>query len=661
MVITPRILMLSALCITAGLATVVLIWAALSQPNRLRRFSERALGALVCTCLVIVAEMRLVSLVPMQRPLDWLPPAHCIAAAGAAVLLTFRRGARFWTVPAREAWQSVCRLWKETGWPLHLAAALTAAILAALFVFGMFIGMFGWDEMAYHAPQAIQPYQDGRVGGLDSPLPWTYLYPKGAAMVWSWTMLFTGSDILFHAVQLAFGLQLLLAVYLLAVRSGARRGPALSGAFAIGWMPIFLVLTTAAGADIGFAAACIAMVAFAAPREGHALSYVFATLCLLQAALIKMPVTALLFAAAAATGAILSVPPPRLKTLHHACRSPWLRAGAVVVAIAAAPYAVAWVGHGNPMYPIKIAAGGRVLFDGPVPTVQEFLTTHTSFSNVPRDSLVRTYHMAWADWFTWLNYDSAGSTGPVVLTAALFLALASAVFAARKRDFWLLALGAAIILGMLLLGSYHPRYGVPITALIVVCAVVFLSRLNEDARAPAHAAFAILALSAVPFVVWNLNNSVRFLASFNGGLRYSALRVTRFQETVQTGTPGFYPTPEMVSAIRRFSRKGDLLAWNVTCFHALLWNREYSNRTLYLSGTARDRFPAGPEALTPLMPAERERWRADIERIKPDQVLVYTHSDYARIIEQIKEPAYGVLLRDPGARGRGGMTLFQRM
>jgi|GEM_PF-3782001 len=648
-------------CAAAALLALFVCWCAASR--RFPLFSESLLAASAGLFFAITAEVRGLSLLPVTRPLDWLPLFHCAVFMLIAAVFQLRIGTAMWADPLRNARKSAVALWRESDLLVRAGAVVTVLLLAANLVYGIAQGLFAWDELSYHGPQAIQAFQDGRLAPLDSTLPWTYMYPKGAAVIWAWTMFFTRGDTLFHAVQLAFGLQLLLAAYVLARRMGAGRPCAICAVFALAWMPLFLQTTTMASADIGVAAAAVGMMALAAPAPGAGatpVSRFFAALFLAQAALIKMPVIPVLLAAAgviyAAVTEFRNRKPAALRVLA-ASRSLW--AGAAVIAISFFQYVQSWVEHGNPLYPIRVSFLGRVLFPGFVPPVEEFVTTHTSHGALAKGSLIRAYHAVWTDWYANLNSDSAANIGPVVALAVLLLFAAFAIWSIRTRSLWNSLFAGVTIAGALVPAAYHPRYGIPITALMVVGAVVFIAQGNGETRAALRSAFIFAAACALPFVCHDLYLSAKYVRNINHGA-WLFRRATIFQETVQMGEANTYPTPEMIRAIRTTGH-GKLLAWNVTCFHALMWNRDYSNRTLYLSGTRLDRFPGSPDTLSALTSGQARAWTAEIARLRPDRVLVYSNSDYARILASLKSPAYSVFYRDPDARGRGAMTLFERV
>lgn len=660
MLLTYHTIPLIFLCAAAASLAFFVCWCAASR--RFSLFSEALLAASAGLFFVITAEVRGLSLLPVSRPLDWLPLFHCAFFLLVAAAFQMRAGTAFWVEPLRNARKSIGGIWRESDWLVRAGAAVTVVLLGANFVYGMAQGLAAWDELAYHAPQAIQAFQDGRLASLDSTLPWTYMYPKGAAVIWAWTMFFTRGDTLFHAVQLGFGLQLLLAAYVLARRMGAGRPCALCAVFALGWMPLFLQTTTIASADIGVAAAVLGMLAFAAPSPNTRIapaSRFFAALFLAQAALIKTPVMPVLLALAGVTYSVVTeVRQRKPGVLRRLAASRFLWAGAAVIAVSFFRYLQAWIAHGNPFYPIQVNFRGRALLSGIVPPIDEFVTTHTSQGILVKGSLIRAYHAVWTDWFANLNSDSAANIGPVVILSVLVLFAAFAIWSLRSRSLWNVLLVAVTVAGALVPAAYHPRYGIPITALMVVGAVVFIAHAHGDHRAALRSAFVLAAACALPLVWYDLSVSVAFMRNISHGAWF-AHRSTIFQETVQMGDPNIYPTPEMIKAIRT-TGPGKLLVWDVTCFHALMWNRDYSNRTLYLAGAELDRFPGGPDTLSALTAEQAHAWAAEIVRLRPDRILVYSNSDYARILGSLDSPAYSVFYRDPDSRGRGAMTLFER-
>jgi hypothetical protein len=637
--------------------TWLLIWRFVGQFNRFTSLSESILASLLGTFLAIIGEMRVISLIPVSRPLDYLPAIHIITLIGIYILDYFRAGAGPWRFLIGNLSKSTAALWNQSGLLLRTGLGLSLCVAIASLVLGLSIGISAtWDEMAYHSVQAIQCYQDGRIGMMDSWLPWSAFYPKGAALVWAWTMLFTHSDFLFHPVQLVFGLQFVFATYVLARRTGGTGRIALAASMALFWMPITMILTTAAGADLGYAAACVSILAFCAPPRTSspvAWSYLFAAFALWEAALIKLPILAIIFAAGGASYVILTMLGRRPKLLQWR----FVIAGAIAIAVASVPYARNWIQYRNPFYPIDIPIGHKLLFRGPSHVIGG-VVLWSQFRDLPQENQIRRYHAALTDWFNDVGYDSAGTFGPVVLAAAGFLFLAFAINAFRSRNGWWAVLTAVVVVALVVPGTYLPRYGIGIMASILAAAAVFLAFI--DRNNVLEAAFVVISMGALPFTaihVWTLANYMHLV----NGRWFSPARSTIFQETLPLGAVELYPSAEMMRAVRETSMRGDLLVWDVDCFPSLLWNHDYSNRVLFLPGTPRDRVPSEPHRLAVPTSDEMTEWLTNIRELRPSQVLVYTQSAYPSALAALKAPEYSVRFREPAIRGKSGMTLFQRV
>jgi hypothetical protein len=664
MVANFETLILAAICAAVAVSTVVFFWALLARATNGLPASEALLIASVLTVLGINAEVRILTLFPVKRPLDLLPWAHLIILGLAFAAIQRRYGFALWLGFARDLRRSASAQWSTFPMEVRIGVIVALLLMTGYGIYGLSIGASGWDELAYHVPQAVQLYQDGRLGDLDSWLPWTYAYPKGAAILWAWTMFFTRSDFLFHTVQLAFGLQLLLAVYTLARRSGGSVPSTVAVLLALSCMPIMAILTTQAGADIGYAAGCVGLLAFSAPpREvtGRVL-WPYAALFFAQAALIKLPVIAIIFGIIGILCAFLRSPRATLAAMRAGVRS--VVGALAILAVLWGLYlpVTNWVSYRNPMYPLAVSVGPIVIWRGPSPAFQHslLLDSHTSFRELPKHNIVRLYHAVLADWFGPKNYDSTGTYGPVVLSAFLFLFAAFVYQSFSLGDPWRIALSVATAIVVLLPGAYMPRYGLPMVAVVAAACSVFMSTAPPSFERWLRASVLTFGFAgAMQSAVW-LYTGARYMSTINGGIWLSPLRSSRFQETVQMGISAYYPSPQMIRAIRTYAKAGDLMVWNISCFHGLLWNRDYSNRTLFLSATEADRFPGGPEQLSRPSAQELSQWVTRLRQLSPDQVLVYSQSAYAEAVRTLTAPRYIVAFSEDEAKGRGAIVLFQR-
>jgi hypothetical protein len=627
--------------------------------------AERLLLAALGSVLATNAEMYLFSWIPGSRPLDWLPLAHLLSL-GILIAAGWRRaGSRFVTGPVRELHSRVRDVLDHAPVPVRLASVFTAGLLLVIALFGSYFNFVAWDEMGYHVPQAVQPYQDGRVADLDSFLPWTYGYPKGAALVWGWTMFWTHSDLLFRPLQLALGLTFLCAVYVLARRLGASPHPALAVVLAMAWMPIFFRVTTICGSDIGFSAGCVASLAFlvrAGEDPDPTGSLLGALLGLAQACLVKLPILEAFFFGFGSLLLILELlRRKRLGATLRTVRYRTLACGAVVVLLGCHTYVGNLIAYRNPIYPMNVAIAGHQVVSGPMRLIRPGAGLNTTMAHLSRTSPVQMYYAAWTDWYGMLNEDSMGTVGPSLLVGVFGLFVAGTFLAFRQRD-WTLV-GIAVLLGIALLipGSYLPRYGLPVTALIFAGAAVFVSSLpllHRNALIAMVLAVAALGLNAVwleakATVLWGREN--------NGGVLLSTRRTLALSERRRLGTPE-YASPQTTQFIRSHCGAGCRLAWNVHTFQTWLWNTDYSNKTVYVAGTADDRAPDGFQHLPLPSKPELDAWCRRIRALQPDFVLVYARSAYAAALRDSRDAgAFTTAMQDGAERGDMAMTMFARV
>ena len=611
-----------ALCLIVAIATVVCIFASLCARRPDKPLSESLLVACACTVLAINLELWALSLLPVPRPATWAPAIHM-------VLL----GLAWWR------WRP--RLPKVR---LPWAAAAFVPVLSLYGWFGVYTNLNAWDELAYHVPTAVQVHQDGRVGSLPAPQPWVASYPKGAALLWAWTMLWTGGTGLFRLVQLAFGTQLLLAVYVLARRIGATRGSALLGAFVLMSMPVFFRLATICSADLAFAAGCLSAIAFLVPlRSGEDAPFLAsgAMVGLAQAVAVKVPVLALV------TTAIMFMPFVFTAGWRPLVRSRWVWAALVTLLLSGGTYVRNWVNHGNPLYPIRLEIGGKLIFDGPHPPVTTAgISAHTRMTHLKRDSIVHMYYGAWTDWFNALTEDSLGSVGPVLLICVLAPSIARLVLGVRRRDRGVIALGVVVVVVSLIPGAFLPRYGLAMLAVLVALAVSLFSTMPSETRSALHATAVLFSLA---------------------GCAMSALTIGAVAsqplidwEKVTMGDPD-YPLPETIAAIHKYSKRGEMLAWSIQTLNALLWNRDYSNRIIFVPGTTGDLYPSAPSGLAKPTDSELAAWTDHIRRLRPDDIVLYSGTAYADVIRSGAAGLYQVLYAEPQERGKYQVVLFSRV
>lgn len=662
MEVTP----MGLLRVAAALLAVAVFYGALVVVLRTRAarrpMSETLLGASLLLVLALNAEVYALSTLPLHRPLEWLPLFHGLVTAGLVAVSLRVGGPQAWRTMPRALLESLEQCFRQAGYVIGLALVGVAALLLVYLVFGAYNVPNAWDELEYHVAMAVQPYQDGRVGPVTSDLPWATAYPRGVELVWYWTLEWTGTDLLFHPVQLAFGVQLVLAAYVLARRTGAPARAAVLVLPVLATMPVFLCLSTCGYIDLAVAASVIALVALLAPpRQPEAAGtrdWSLAALALAQACLVKLPILAVAFGGVALLHTLFL-----RGSIGRRLREGLSFLGSVrgvvsilVILAASLTYWHHWVQHGNPLYPVRVSLADRVVLPGPVDPGLFGGGGHTTATKRVADMTraERFYH-AWTNFHQPLNVDSFGSFGPVWPIVILPLFVASVVRALRRRDGWLLALAAMFGLSFFM-PAFLPRYGL---SMITVALAGALSILAQLPRRVTFVAMLIVLAACLPGAWCDgryIRHSLRWIRMQAGGTLPVATRNAFVFERNSVGYPT-YCSPDMTRFIRDHSGPGDVLVWNVRTFQGLLWNRSYSNRLVHLPASPRQMYPhSAAEAQSDHVQA----WLERIAALRPRHVLVYADSVCARRL--LAEPRWGyrVAFRDSADHSRYAMILFER-
>jgi hypothetical protein len=663
MEVTGQALLLVPLTLVMIGATTWGLLVVLRGPRPAHSLSLDLLGAVVGTFLFLYAEVHVLSLLPGPRPLDWLPIVHVGLLAALLATALMLCGWGVWTRTARDLARAVLGPIRQAPLVMAPAATLAAACVLAALLWGAYRVPSGWDELEYHVPNAIQPYQDGRVLPFVNDVPWITGYPRGMPTIWYWTLRWTGGDLLFHPAQGALGLQLALAVYLLARRSGARPWAAALGGAIVMTMPVFFVLASSGYIDLPVAAATVTIVAVLAPVPGGGDARrdgMLAVLALAQAMLIKAPLLALAVGGVAALEALLLRHGP-MRGLVAARRfvGSWRGAAALfVLALAAHPYWENWLRRGNPLHPLRVTLAGHTVWDGPVDAGLFGTGGHTTAAK-PVAEMTRweRFWYGWTDWNVGHAVDAFGLFGSV-LPLGLLLPLAIFAVASLLRPWtWGAALCVMFAVGCLT-PAYLPRYGLSFICIAIVAGAWLLSNLRRDAAR----AFGLILVALSAHGVWrsyvSLRDSVDWTRAVLGGSLLHAERNSFVHTRLQQGDPECYPSPEMISFIRAHSGRDDVLVYLVRSFATPLWNSRYTNRIRYLEGTPAERYPSSPRFAPSPSAAQLADWLARLERMRPRHVLVYSASDYAAALRD--SAAYRVALEDPAPRGPGAMVLFER-
>lgn len=658
-------LVLTLIAIGVLTLTTWAIVVTLEELKYLSKLSERILVAITTTVLIMNAEVYLFSVIPTGRPLTFLPVLHTLGLISLITWTIRRRGWRPWIDSLHKLRNSVHGALAESGVIVTFLLLFVAGLMLYYFLYGAYTITWDWDAVDYHVPMAVQPYQDGRIGRIGSNLPWTDAYPRGVELVWYWTLQWTHSDLLLHPTQLAFGLQLLLATYVLARRSDVKTWAALTASAVIGATPLMSILTTTGNIDIGYGAGVVTMVAFLAPprdlNQPALRDWLPATLAYGQACLIKAPILATLFALViVACFTISQYRHVGVRTLIHWGRS-WRRAAAfAIVLLCCHAYITNAIRYANPLYPMAVSVWGLQVLPGPLNSSMLGQGAFSLMGDVTKMTRLQQYYAAWADIFQPLNLQSLGSPGLVFITVVFFGFLMFALHALSHRVWWHLTLVLIFGLGFLVPASFLPRYSIPMLVIGVVGAHWTFQQLPNHMLNGFRISLVLLCILACFPGIRAINEIITWIKSSNGGKLLVARRNLITLENGQLGIAGMFPTPKTIQFLHDHSGPGDTLVWNVRAFHGMLWNRTYSNRVIFLEGTPNDSFPSTSYGRSKLSDVERAKWLAAVKQLQPKHILVYVHSAYAKYLQSELNHAYRVAHQDIDNGDTGAMIIFER-
>ena len=648
-----------------------------------RPLSETLLLTSIVTALALYAEPYLLSFLPLERPLRLLPLAHVLLTAALLACARWRYGVGI----ARETLRALAgRSWaflRTVGPVLTVALVGLVVLLGVYAAYGAYTVPTFWDDLWYHVPMAVQPWQDGRVDAVpneaavrelgvqtprgqfrsDSPQP--SLFPRGVEMLWYWTLQWTSTDLLFHAVLLALGVQLLLAIYVLARRLGAAPWAATVAALAMASTPIFYLLTTTGYVDIGTGASVVALAAFLAPdgRPGSRglPNWGAAALALGEACIVKYPFLALVVGGVLAVEAVLFRVGP-WRGLLHLLRFvfSWRGVAAlVIVAGCAQTYVGHYLRYRNPFYAFRITVAGHEIFPGwHDPGTTNLGGESTAVKPIPEMSRPELYYHAWTDFRAPLTCESFGSFAEVFPCALLVPALVFALWGLLTFNTPVVAATLGVLLCLAFTPVAPPRYGLPIVAILFVFGMRMWSELRG--RLTTAVTLAVLAL-CTPGLARGLAHFRWWMHVYRDGGPVSWTARNRSFHEKYIVSPPHAPSLPMIKYIREHAGAGDRLVWTVHALPTLLYNSRWTNELYFLPGLPeKESWPAVP-GRSPVPPDRLNAWLAELRRLAPRHVLLYTKSDYARGLLEHPELGYREVFRDDDpARKEFAMVLFER-
>lgn len=153
------------------LLSFFLLWIAISAFRKNKFFSSWLLSFLaghILTVFLLNFEIYFLSLLPFDRPLRFIGMLHVLLCLTACI----------YCYNARSLFKGKLIKIKLSITNILSFLALFSFLLVFLliFLYGPY-SMPVYDEVGYHIPLAVQPYQDGTIDRLYTWLPWTEAYP----------------------------------------------------------------------------------------------------------------------------------------------------------------------------------------------------------------------------------------------------------------------------------------------------------------------------------------------------------------------------------------------------------------------------------------------------------------------------------------------------
>lgn len=355
---------------------------------------------------------------------------------------------------------------------LVLSAAAAAGLYAAVVVRSLRLGVFGWDSTFYHLPVALRWSQTGSLGDpygvagvvLDNP-------NFGDSVAF-----YPGNGNLFHLVaieafghvgarfgQLPFVVLGAFLVHVIARSAGARSRPAALAAIVFATMPVVVFQSATSYTDVITADWLLAGVAMTLGWWRYR-SPPWALLAGLSFGLALGSKLAAITSVALVGGLAGMIGLLRNRRLKP------VLAGGLLLAGLALPstfwYARNWAMLGSPVFPVKVAAGDRVIFDG-----ADFRSDKQFqfIGEAPPDRLLRRWL---GQPFTEYASEEVGAGLPVVALGVPGFALALWAAAGRDRRPVLLAafLGAALLAWWAT--NHEPRHTIAGLGMAAACSAL---------------------------------------------------------------------------------------------------------------------------------------------------------------------------------------------
>ena len=365
---------------------------------------------------------------------------------------------------------------------------------------------FAFDALTYHLTIVASWLQQGDL----SPTPLSLccaFYPANAELMFTWPVLFAGSDALVGTVQIGFAVLAALAVAGIARSAGLKPWAAAAAGALLVVTPALLAQSPTSYADVIVVACALcaahALVRFAVTRApqrlvvaGLAIGLVLGTkgtgIVWATVLVVAGLVLALRAGRDGRRGAVVFV------AIALVLGSPW--------------YARNWIQKGNPVYPFAVQAAGVAVFDGPL-RVADVLTPSAIAADSPWPvQVVRSWAQDLAPWRLG-SYDyqqRLGGLGPLWPWLMLPLLVPFTIALARRRSPALLVLGLVALVTLVQPYRWWARFTLALPAVGAIAVVWGATCLPRPwLRNLVRAAALVLALAGVALSSFEVDPAAR--------------------------------------------------------------------------------------------------------------------------------------------------------
>jgi hypothetical protein len=317
--------------------------------------------------------------------------------------------------------------------------------------------------------------------------------------------------------------------------------------------------------------------------------------------------------------------------------------------------------HNNPLYPLSVLVGQTEILHGIVNSSDFGFGAHTVVGSVATLNFFERFYASWVDIFTDWSQDSFGGFGVAFLVCGVFFFVSLASFLPRRRFSKKSFLLLITLMLFLVPGMFLPRYGLPLAVFMIIGALMIIQQMEEQVALGFKRLLVILVFFGFFQLVQQVRITLDWLSTQGGGrLSWQNRSAFVYEQVSPDGGYTAWLRAPAVKFLHEHSGPGELVVWTTDSAPALLWNRSYSNKLLFLPASKKqERYPfpgRDREAGIQLSSKERDRWLEKILVLQPNHIVVLQNSPYPDMI--LATGLYAVVYADQLSEKKDFLPLF---